>query len=161
MSPRPFARVRGAVELRLSPAETDVVRPLLQQMLELLEADEVPDDMRRLFPPAYEGDPEAEAEFASLTRDELKEAKRRSFRLAEATFEKGRLRRGLIAVRLDGDEQQAWLSSLNDLRLFLGTRLGVTEEMYEEMTPDEPREPALQIYLYLGHLEESLLETLL
>ena len=155
----PFVRVRGGLELRLSPEESDVLRPLLTQMLEVLETESEAEDARRLFPPAYLDDDEAEADFRRFTRDELLEGKRRSLRIADSTFDKARLRRGKLAARIDGEEQQAWLSSLNDLRLFLGTRLNVSEDMYDEV--GENPDPAMQIYLYLGWLQESLLSTLL
>ncbi len=159
MNERPFVRVRGGLELRLSPQETDLLRPLFGQMMELLDANggDVPEDMRRLFPPAYADDVDAQAEFAHLTQDDLRESKVRALRLTDATFDNARLKRGMLAIRMNGEEQQAWLSSLNDLRLFLGTRLGVTEAVYDE----PPDDPAFQVYLYLGWLEENLLETLM
>jgi hypothetical protein len=58
---------------------------------------------------------------------------------------------------LDEDQLAAWLGTLNDLRLVLGTRLEVTEELYEEGVPDDdPRAPAFGLYQYLGWLEEHV-----
>lgn len=65
------------------------------------------------------------------------------------------------ADRLDEEQLVAWLGSLNDLRLVLGTRLEVTEEDYERDVPDEdPRRPAFAVYHYLSWLEEELVEAL-
>jgi len=55
----------------------------------------------------------------------------------------------------------AWLAALNDLRLVLGTRLDVTEEMYERGVPeDDPRAASFAIYAYLGWLEEQVVDAM-
>ncbi len=61
---------------------------------------------------------------------------------------------------LDRDEADAWLGCLNDLRLVLGTRLEVTEETELDLRDDDPRAQALQVYGWLGWLQESLLSCL-
>ena len=58
--------------------------------------------------------------------------------------------------RLGADDAAAWLTGLNDLRLVLGTRLGVTEETYA----DEPRHPGLAVYGWLTWLQGELVEAL-
>ena len=59
---------------------------------------------------------------------------------------------------LDRDQADAWLSWLNDIRLVLGTRLEVTEDTYEEdLDPEDPRWQVMQVYGWLGWLQESLL----
>ena len=67
-------------------------------------------------------------------------------------------------LRLTGDQARQWLGTLNDLRLTMGTRLGVTEDESNELyhLPDGgPRKPLVMAYLWLGGLQESLVETLL
>ena len=67
----------------------------------------------------------------------------------------------LDAETLDEDQLAAWLGTLNDLRLVLGTRLEVTEELYEEGMPrDDPRAPTFGLYQYLGWLEENVVAAL-
>jgi hypothetical protein len=59
--------------------------------------------------------------------------------------------------RLTAEELDAWLRALNDLRLVLGTRLDVTEEMYEaEIDPAHPQAYELSVYGYLSWLQEQL-----
>ena len=56
-----------------------------------------------------------------------------------------------------------WLGALNDLRLTLGSRLEVTEEDEEGLyaLPDsDPRKPLVMAYLWLGGMQESLLEAM-
>ncbi len=60
-------------------------------------------------------------------------------------------------LALDRDQVDAWLGTLNDLRLVLGTRLEVTEDTPLELPDDDPRAQALLVYGWLGWLQESLL----
>jgi hypothetical protein len=84
--------------------------------------------------------------------EDLEAQRRRALDVMEATIE---------AERLDEEQLSAWLSALNDLRLVLGTRLDVTEEMYEEdLTERGRRSPAFGVYLYLGWLEEQVVAAL-
>jgi hypothetical protein len=61
-------------------------------------------------------------------------------------------------VRLSDDQAQAWLSALNDVRLALGTVLDVTEDMPDELPPEDPRAPHLGVYHWLTWVQESLIQ---
>lgn len=142
----------GEVVLRLSAEERQVLRALPGQLRHLL-VDE-PDDpaLRRLTPPAYSGDPEHEAEYRRFMGDELRERRLAALALMDETVD---------AERLSEEQAQAWLAALNSLRLVLGTRLDVTEEMAgAELDPDDPRAPLLALYGYLSWLEDQLVEAL-
>ena len=80
---------------------------------------ELPDALRRLLPPAYTTDPDAERAYVSMTREDLVEHHRESLETMSATAE---------ATWLDDEQLLAWLAALNDLRLVLGSMLGVTED---------------------------------
>lgn len=106
----------------------------------------------RLRPPAYGDDREKSEEFAELVHDELLQERLRRLLVVETTVE---------AKRLTGEQLESWLGALNDLRLVLGTRLDVTEEMYdEELSEDDPRRPAFSVYAYLTWLEGHIVEAL-
>jgi hypothetical protein len=68
-------------------------------------------------------------------------------------------------LTLKPEESKQWLGALNDLRLAIGTRLEVRDdddssELYA--LPDEdPRKPMVMAYLWLGGLQETLVETLM
>ena len=68
-----------------------------------------------------------------------------------------------VRDRLDDDpleiteDAQAWLAFLADCRLMLGTELEVTED--ESMWPS--RDPRKNLYLYLGWMQQELVETLM
>jgi Domain of unknown function (DUF2017) len=147
----PVQRIRGGrFRLRLTPQERDLLRALPAQLQELLGTDDPA--LRRLHPPAYEDDPEREAEYRRLVQDDLVRQRLEALEVMRSTVEKD---------TLDQEQLSAWLGTLNDLRLVLGTRLEVTEDMYEEGLPDDdPRSPAFAVYQYLGWLEEHVVAAL-
>jgi hypothetical protein len=140
----------GTFELHLSSAERDLLRTLPGQLRAVLRSDDPA--LERLFPPAYADEPGLEEEYRDLVRDQLLAGRLSAVEVMERTID---------ATRLDEDEMGAWLGALNDLRLVLGSRLEVTEEMYEQdMPPDDPRAPAWALYHYLGFLESQVVDAL-
>ena len=138
----------GGFRLRLSDAERELLRTLPGELREILDSEQDDPSLRRLFPPAYERDDEAEDEYRRLMADELLEGRRAALRLVQETA--GR-------ERLSAEELDAWLRALNDLRLVLGTRLDVTEEKYvTELDPAHPQAYELSVYGYLSWLQEQL-----
>jgi hypothetical protein len=63
-------------------------------------------------------------------------------------------------IALTPDDVQAWLGVLNDTRLVLGTRLGITEDE-RPLDPDDPDARAYAIYYWLSHLQGELIDMLL
>ena len=66
-------------------------------------------------------------------------------------------------IQLTGDQALAWLKALNDVRLALGVRLGVTEDFEEQwgrLKPDDPQWSAFEVYAWLGAVQESLVQAL-
>ncbi len=140
----------GDFLLRLPEEERDVLRALPGQLRALLDTDDP--SLARLFPPAYPDDPEADAAYERLVRNELLAGRLEALRVLEATVD---------SERLDEAELTAWLGALNDLRLVLGTRLGVTEETYlVPVSPGNPRAPELALFGYLSWLQEQAVEAL-
>ncbi|MFD5102261.1 DUF2017 domain-containing protein [Streptomyces albidochromogenes] len=144
---------------------------------------EAPSDpaLARLFPDAY-GDPQADpddaherevransAEFRRFTENDLRERKRMDalavVRSLDALATGGE---GGAVLKLADDDCKRWLGTLNDLRLTIGTRLEVTDdddaagtgELYR-LPDSDPRKPMVMAYLWLGALQESLVETLM
>lgn len=139
--------------------EQDAPTDPLEALLGLSDADAtLPDDpaLARLLPDAYpDEEPDASAEFRRYTEGDLRAGKR-----AHCTT----VLTGLPVagtLHLDRDEADAWLGCLNDLRLVLGTRLEVSEDLVpDELDDTDPRAQALQVYGWLGWLQESLLSCL-
>ncbi len=144
----------GQYSVRLPRGEREILRGLPAQLRTLLTLGDAAGDpaLRRLFPPAYEGEPERAEEFDRLVRGDLLEQRLSAIETMERTID---------ADRLSEDELTAWLSSINDLRLVLGTRLDVTEETTErEVPPGEENARAFALYAYLSYLEEEVVEAL-
>jgi len=120
-----------------------------------------PDDpaLQRLFPDGYRDDEAAAADFRRYTEHDLRQAKADR---AEVVLESLRARSGGTDLVLDADQARAWLGTLNDLRLVLGTRLGITDEEAAEEWPDDddPRAPALVAYHWLTYLQGTLVEAM-
>jgi len=140
----------GGYRLQLPAEERELLRSLPAQLRDVLRTDDP--SLRRLFPPAYTDDREADDEFRRLMRDELLEGKLAALRVVEETAG---------ADHLTGAQLEGWLGALESLRLFLGTQLDVTEQTYEqELDPSDPSAPALALYGYLSWLQEQAVEAL-
>jgi len=140
----------GGYRLRLPAEERELLRSLPAQLHDVLRTDDP--SLRRLFPPAYTDDREADDEFRRLMRDELLEGKLAALLVVEETAD---------ADHLTGEQLESWLGALESLRLFLGTQLDVTEQTYEqELDPNDPSAPALALYGYLSWLQEQAVEAL-
>lgn len=132
--------------------------------------------LARLFPDAYGGpetpaDADTEelrahsAEFRRFTENDLRTRKREDalavVRSLDGLSPAGD---GAAVLEVDGELRLRWLGALNDLRLTIAARLDITEDDESAVLfrlPDEdPRKPMVMAYLWLGGLQETLVETL-
>ena len=147
ISRRRIERRGDGARLRLPKEERQLLRELVANLEARLTDETGDDDLRRLFPPAYDTAPDDEAEYRRLQRGELVDGHRQALRVVESTIERD---------QLTGEELDAWLKALNELRLVLGTGLDITEESY--MRWPDPRDPDAReraLYLYLSALQEE------
>jgi hypothetical protein len=141
---------KGDYEVRIPAGERTVLRQLAGELRELLPTEDP--SLERLFPPAYQDDPESNEEYARLMHDD---------QLAERTAALDAFERTIDARRVSEDELLSWMAAVNDLRLVLGTKLEVTEDMYaQDLDDTAPDAPQLAIYHYLGWLEEQMVVAL-
>ncbi len=182
----PFRHTRGGgVRATLAPAEASLLRSLVGQVITLIAPDGPPapqaqpdgfpawDDLAaldaqlttpedpvlaRLLPDGYRDDPEAAGEFRKYTESGLRSAKHQAAQeMLDTLPEAGG------KIQLTHDQAQAWLKALNDVRLALGVRLGVTEEFEEQwgrLGADDPQWAAYEVYAWLGAVQESLVQAL-
>ena len=184
-----FRAAPGGATARFAAAQATIIRDLVSQVAELVATDmpdssdaeaaaaggavadlalqlgvsdatELPDDpvLARLLPDAYNNDPDASGEFRKYTEQGLRSAKVAAAQTVLATLPPSGGK-----VRLSEPEAQAWLRSLNDVRLALSVRLGITKELDEQEAapdPDDPRSAYLWVYQWLAILQESLVEAL-
>lgn len=149
---RRIERARGgAIRLRLPAPERELLRTLRAELELLLEGDRDDPDLRRLFPPAHE-DRERDAEYRELVGDQLLAGRARALATLERTID---------SRTLTAEEADAWLRALNDVRLVLGTRLDVREDIdYSALDLHDPDARELAVYAYLSWLQEQLVEAL-
>jgi hypothetical protein len=151
---RVWRRVDGRYELRLPPSERDVLAQLPEALGPTLEsardgAAAAPEAVR-LFPPAYPDDPAAERSYRELVHDDLLAQHRAALEAVAAT---------VGARQLDEEQAAAWLTALNDVRLVLGTTLGVVEEGPPPLR-NEVDEARWSLYGYLSLLVEQLVDAM-
>jgi hypothetical protein len=177
----------GGARAALAPAEASLLRSLVGQVITLIapdgpaapkEQDEpdglpawddlagldrelsTPDDpvLARLLPDGYRDDPDAAGEFRKYTESGLRSAKQQAAQeMLDTLPEAGG------KVQLTHDQAHAWLKALNDVRLALGVRLGVTEEFEDQwgrLAADDPQWAAYEVYAWLGAVQESLVQAL-
>jgi hypothetical protein len=174
-----FRATPRGITARFARPEAAIIRDLVGQVVELVVADipapatddlaamvgisdeaEVPEDpvLARLLPDGYRDDPDAANDFRRFTESGLRSAKVESAQLLLRTLPAGGGR-----VRLSPDQAEAWLRSLNDVRLAMGVRLGVTDDfdgLSEDVKPDDPRHAYIQVYQWLAFLQGSLVAAL-
>jgi len=161
---RPFKRHGRRVRVTLSDEEAGLLRTLPEQLKSVLDEGEADPANDRLFPPAYDdlAEAEAAAEYRRLMQDELVATKLAAIDTVRASLDKGTAKGGRWTAELDEDEALAWLGVLNDVRLTLGVRLDVTDDLDGEadIDPADPKAPGFRLLYYLGWLEEHLLAEL-
>lgn len=142
------------VRVRLDEDEAALLRRLASEMRTMLEAHVSEDPVvQRLFPDAHSSPAEA-ADFRALTEGDLSASKRSALEVVTGSLET----EGRVDATLGEPQVDAWLSVLTDLRLAIGTRLEVTEElMSADVDPGDERAPALVTLHWLGWLQEMLL----
>jgi hypothetical protein len=162
---QPFRRSVAGVEARLSAGEVQLVVHLCRDLADRLA--EVDDrapvgagPLGRLFPDGY-GDPERSDELRSLIQDDLRDGKIAAARsVVDSLSDLPPSRR----VTLSDEQVEHWLTSLNDLRLVIGTQLGVTEDGEDDHADDDEDEvpaTARDVYQVLSWLQSALIDVLL
>jgi hypothetical protein len=112
--------------------------------------------VRRLLPDAYGDDETAAAEFRRLMDADLRRAKVSALQRILGDLEQRQ-------IRLGPDETEEWLRGLNDVRLVLGVRLDVQEDLDElvaSLQPGDQRWPLLYAYDRLTRIQGALLDAL-
>jgi hypothetical protein len=169
----------GEIVLRIHPALVGPIEQYVTEVTQLIgttdpEGDGRPEDplaamvgiepdtgvpadpaVARLFPDAYVGDEEAASEFRRFTRRTMREAKVRNADVLLRSLE-----RAEVCLVLTDDEALAWLKALNDLRLVLGSRLGITEENAHDGDDLDELGWSRFFYEVLGMLQATLVDTL-
>jgi hypothetical protein len=171
----------GGVIVTFQLGEVDLLRSLVTQLQELLGMDEEtaadptdpfatltiegprerPQDpvLARLFPDAYGDDHDAAADFRRFTERGLRAGKTTDAATVLESLDRVAPDKDRVKLRLNRDTGLAWMRTLTDLRLALGTRLEVEENdelRWASLPPDDPRRYVHDVYDWLGWLQETL-----
>lgn len=134
-----------------------------------------PDDpvVARLLPDAYTEpeDADAGADFRRYTERGLRDGKVANAEAVIAALREGGMETPdvagdpdrLIDVELDAAGVDAWLRCLTDLRLAVGTRLGVEQDdeaRWAAVPADDPAAAMHEVYEWLGFVQETLVRSL-
>jgi hypothetical protein len=167
----------------LAPHEAALLQNLASSMVGMLEeressapADELeeitgirtgnslpPEDetMKRLLPDFFR--PQTDHPAGSNAADSLNSALRSLHEPEIINAKRDAAQRLLNTLPRDGgrlelaeDDAHAWAAAVNDMRLALGTMLGVTPNGPQELPPDHPMAGHLDVYQWLTVLQEYL-----
>ena len=138
----------GTYAVDLGDNERRLIETLIEQLRELLTTDSPV--LERLFPPPYGDDRDRNEGYAALAHPELIDQRLAALDTVEASVD---------ATSLDEDQLMAWMRSINDLRLVLGTVLEITEDG-DVPQVDEDNAATYQAYEFLGYLLELIVDAL-
>lgn len=186
---RAFIRDGEEVVALLEDYERMLLESLVEQLTELLGGQDTgfdPDDplaslareltqespmdhsdpvIQRLFPDAYPDDPGANADFQRYAQQGQRQQRVEAAATVLANL--GRMGEGdaqTDELRIHDDNADAWLRTLNALRLTLAVRLGIEDdqahEELAELSADDPRLQLAMLYDWFGLVLESLLDVL-
>jgi hypothetical protein len=146
------------------PADPESIEKLLDDSFEPVETPEDP-VLLRLLPDAYRDDSDAAGEFRRLTEADLRATKRNGLSQIVTDISTAGVphHRGGVRLDLDDDAAAAWLPALTDVRLALGTRIGITDDMDDEratMPVDSPRYAEIATYDWVSWLQDAMVRAL-
>ena len=155
----------GQYVVRLDADELGLVRDLAHQLRDLLVRGDPHDErMRRLFPVAYHDDPERDAEYQRLMREDLVASRLAAIELLdqvllgrgdEPSADAEAMTEAVTETVLDEEQITALLHAVNSLRLVLGTLLDVGEdEDPTVLADDHPHLGEHHLYGWLSWLLE-------
>jgi Domain of unknown function (DUF2017) len=146
---RPFSKNRtGTITVRLRAPERQYLRAMATGFLGHLESDDPA--LERLAPTVY-ADPDLESEYQGFTATDLDASRRAAIEEALKTVDDKK-----ISVQT----AELWMRTFNDLRLVLGTQLGVDEDWRDEMEADDPRAERYFLYRFLTEVVGSIVYAL-
>lgn len=147
----PIRRRRdGRYTVRLPAQVRTMLAALAEQMVPMIDSEDPA--VTRLFPPAYIGEDTADAEkqYRSLVDGALHNHHHQAVQVLSDTVN---------ADTLTSDELSGWLSAIGSMRLVIGTRLDVSEDM-EKPPPGDPSESEHAVFDLLGMLQATIVDVL-
>ncbi len=145
-----------------APASSDPFEAWAKEFDAGVELDLSDPLIRRLFPDAYADDAVAAAEHRRLSQDDLRRDRVTDGMLVLSDL--AATRDGRLPLVVPPGHVDAWLKTVNGLRLSLAVRLGIETDAdmadLRDVSIRDPRSQLLAIHDWLGVLLESLLDAL-
>jgi Domain of unknown function (DUF2017) len=164
VSPK-LRRVDDGIEVVLEAAEAALLGGIGEQLRPLLTGEAPNTDLdpvrERLYPRAY-SDPtedDAEDDWQLAVHGDLVRERVEALDALTTAISGADTRRSRRIVQVSFEDAERWLTALNDARLALGTRLGVTEDLDYTRLPREDH-GAYEVYAWLTYLQGELIEAL-
>jgi hypothetical protein len=158
---RTFRRHGQAIRATFGKGEIELLRSLRDQLRDTLAAPDPEDPViKRLFPPAVLGDPEAERQMRALLVDDLLASRLAGLDALVELLDRGTTHRGSVRIDLVEDEPLLVLGVLNDVRLAIGARIDIEALDREAVPEDDPVRYRLALMDHLGWWQEQLLAIL-
>jgi Domain of unknown function (DUF2017) len=149
-TPRLVTRSGSGFVLHIGRDERAVVTQLLEELRTLQSDPAASDATARLFPVVHPADPDQEAEYQRLMREELITSRSAGIDTAvEVLSRPGR------KVPVDEAEMLSFVRAINSVRLVLGTILDVTEDDDLSAPPELVESPEYQLYGYLSYVLDA------
>lgn len=143
---RRFRHEGDVVVVDLPSGEQEILSQVLSDLRDLLIKG-AGDTLRRLKPPAHLDSSEAELAYREMVDDDLLRGRLEAIELVEST---------LSGAELDSSGTEAWMQSLNGLRLVLGEQLALTGfDLVNDTLPDSA---SAALYVWIGWLLEQLID---
>jgi len=139
----------GSFGITLPIHDRSLLEQLVPQMRELITSHDP--DTWRLFPNPYPKHEKAADEYSELIGNDLQDRHLAALDTVEKTLD---------AKRLDEDQMVSWMHAVNHLRLFMGTRLQVTEDSDFDDYNTEEGQSMFAMYSYLGHVLELIVRAM-
>lgn len=149
----------SGVRLRFEAAEAEILVQALDDLLTALDEMGPGDAVwERLYPAAF-ADVDSADEFREMVGEDLDNARRERLRACRdevRTVDSARRRRQEMTLEVEG--LQRWITALNDLRLAIGTSLGVTAQTSPQIDPFSPTAHDQAVYQWLTAVQDGLVE---
>jgi hypothetical protein len=157
-----ITREREGARIRLEPGEADTLTALITDLADALGPGVLALDdpvSQRLFPDGYR-DAEDAAAFRDLTETALRDERLERTAQCLAELAAPTPHRRYSELHLDRDAVERWIKVLNDLRLALGTRIGISEDDATGRG-DFGQAAGYAIYDYLTGVQDTLVRIVL
>ena len=159
------SRRRGRTVLHLDVVEADILTSMMSELDTTVRSTDLDDPVvARLYPSAHPDDEAAAAAYRELTEAGLRDDRTGRIAACIADLVNNRVEPGVDRSAeldlTDPADATRWLQVMNDLRLALGTRLGISEDDGEFDLTD-PAEHSRMLYHWLTAVQDTLVTRLM